>query len=306
MVGEGAIAGALGDLCAIDTEISIVRLASRQHGNVSRAQVLALGGNDNMIRHRVRTHRYFRSFTGVYSLGRAPRTALEIASAAVLACGEGAVLSHMSALALWGLANRWPKRPEVTVPCDRRPKGITVHRTTSPTRKDVRKHQGIPVTSPARSILDCAPRLTDAQLARLVNDALLGGHLRRAHLAELLQRRHCPRLLPFIETGDGPTRSQFEDAFKRFCKRFRLPEPKINTKICGHEVDAYFEQDKLIVELDGYEYHSSRSSFESDRLRDARMLELGIATIRITWDRLMNEPQTEARRLLRILQERRS
>jgi very-short-patch-repair endonuclease len=287
-------------------ETRIAALAGRQHGNVSHEQLLALGLGTEAIRYRVRILRYHRPFHRVYSLGRPPKTALEWASAAVLACGEGAVLSHMSALALWGLATRWPRQPEVTVPGDRRPKGITVRRSQTLTRRDVRKHQGIPVTSPARSILDCAPRLTDAQLARLVNDALLSGHLRRAHLAELLQRRHCPRLLPFIETSDGPTRSQFEDAFKRFCKRFRLPEPKINTRVFGHEVDAYFEQEKLIVELDGYAYHSSRKSFESDRLKDAEMLEHGIITVRLTWDRLKRDPQSEADRLLRILQERRS
>jgi very-short-patch-repair endonuclease len=290
----------------ISLDLAISRVAARQHGNVTRSRVLALGGDDYAIYHRVRTGRLHRVYPGVYGVGRLPKTALERASAAVLACGEEAMLSGISGLALWGFTKRWPRFPEVTVTGDRRPKGITVHRSRTLTRQDIRRHQGIPVTSPARTILDCAPRLTDVQLTRVVNEALLSGHLRRSHLAELLVRCPSARLLPFVDTTAGPTRSEFEDTFKRFCKRFGLPQPQFNVKVCGYEVDAYFEPEKVIVELDGWQFHSSRASFENDRRRDANTLAHGIVTVRITWARLMREPQAEAARLLKILQARRA
>ncbi len=158
-------------------------------------------------------------------------------------------------------------------------------------------------------MLDSAPDLTDPALARGVNDALRSRHLYRSQLAELLDR--CPthpatkRLRRFVTATDGPTRSQLEDAFMAFCERYDLPRPQINTIVAGHEVDAYFEAEQLIVELDGWEYHSSRDAFESDRDRDADALALGIGTVRVTWERMQQTPDHEAARLHAILRSRR-
>jgi len=170
-------------------------------------------------------------------------------------------------------------------------------------------HRGIRVTSPARTLLDIAPRLNRAQLARAVNDARLGRWLRLSDLTRLLGRRpHHPgadRLVEFAHPAGGPTRSQFEDAFLAFTRRYQLPTPRLNTRVFGHEADALFARKRVIVELDGYEYHHDKRSFESDRERDAATLAAGHVTVRITWERLQDHPRREAARLHKILQIRR-
>ena len=146
-------------------------------------------------------------------------------------------------------------------------------------------------------------------LTRLVNDARLSSHLRLPALAETLARfpRHpgTRRLRPFVARSGGPTRSEFEDAFASFCELYGLPQPVMNTVVAGHEVDALFEAEGVIVELDGYEFHSGRDAFESDRDRDADTLEAGHSTVRVTWERMIGSPRREALRLEAILANRR-
>lgn len=239
--------------------------------------------------------------------GRPAHTPLERASAAVLACGDHAVLSHEAALALWGLRRRWPKRFHVTLTRgDRRPKGITVHRATGLTRADTTIHLGVPVTSLARTVLDCAPTTPAPKRARLVNDALLSLYLTPAQLADTISRfPHHPgsaMVRPHLPTTreDEPTRSGFEDDFKAFCAAHGLPRPVTNVRIGRHRVDALFPGHKLIVELDGWTFHNSKASFRADRDRDADTLAAGYATVRITEDR-MKRPDAEAERLHAIL-----
>ena len=107
-----------------------------------------------------------------------------------------------------------------------------------------------------------------------------------------------------LDTG-APTRSPLEDKFLPFCERFGLPTPKINTSVNGYEADAYFEAERVIVELDGYEFHSDRRTFESDRERDVHALANGVVTVRITEERLDGAPEREAQRLHAILRARR-
>jgi hypothetical protein len=116
----------------------------------------------------------------------------------------------------------------------------------------------------------------------------------------------CARLAPLIARRGGLTRSDFEDAFLAFCGRFGFPAPIINTTVCGHEVDALFAAERLIVELDGWDFHRERDVFESDRNRDADTLAAGLATVRITWERLAESPDKEAERLDAILARRRT
>jgi very-short-patch-repair endonuclease len=212
-------------------------------------------------------------------------------------------------MTLWGFSKRWSAPFEVVVPGDRRPPGIKVHRSRTLARRDVTKHLGIRVTTPARTLLDCAPRLPEKARTRAVNDALLSRYLTQGALAEILDRLpSCPaaRLLrPFVSDDGGPTRSDLEDAFLGFCERFGLPRPETNVPVAGYLVDAWFAQERLIVELDGYDFHRSRSSFEGDRNRDADTLLAGLATVRVTWRRMRETPEAEATRLDRILRARR-
>ncbi len=294
-------------------ERRIVSLAARQHGNVTRQQLLELGLGAQAIKYRQKTGRLYRVHRGVYGVGRPPQTAFERSTAAVLACGPDAALSHDAALALWGFAQQgWPSSYDVTIygGGDRRPEGIRVHRCTTLKSRDLRIRHAIRTTSLPRTLLDCAPLMTDRTLKRAVNDALRSPHLNRAQLAELLARtRQQPgsKLLdPFVATGDGPTRSSLEDEFLVFCERFGLPLPRVNIRVGGREVDAYFEAENLIVELDGYGYHSDREAFERDRENDAEALAAGRSTVRLTTERIRNSAEKEAARLEAILSARRN
>lgn len=287
-------------------EAAIRQLAERQWGNVTGEQLRRIGLDRNATHRRrwlVRVH------TGVYSVGRAPTTWFERASAAVLACSEGAVLSHLSALALWGWAPRYPDRLDVTVTGSRRPRNVRVHRSRTLLPRDTRTHRNIRVTSPARTMLDSAPLLTKKQLDRAVNQALRSKQLRRRDLADVVARfprRPGARALKrFIDVEGGPTRSAWEDEFPAFCAEHGLPKPVINTFVAGHEVDALFPDERVIVELDSWEFHSDRGAFESDRDRDADTLAAGHVTVRITWGRMKRQPAREADRLTAILQSRR-
>jgi hypothetical protein len=292
-----------------DVDRAIAAVAARQHRIVTHDQLLGLGLHPSGIKRRVAAGRLHREHRGVYAVGTPASTSLERASAAVLACGPGALLSELHALALWGFIKHWPSGPiEVTVPGDRRPKGIKVHRSATLTRKDRAKHRGIWVTTPARALLDAAPRLTFKARSRAVNEALRSGHFSKAKLAEAAASSHPnARLLqPFVTHNGNPTRSGVEDDFVLFCKRFGHPEPLTDFLVAGREADAYFPEEKLIVELDSWEYHSDRYSFENDRVRDANALVEGIGTLRITPERLNTHAEKESERLGRILKARRA
>jgi hypothetical protein len=152
---------------AADTAIST--LAGRQRGYVTRAQLLGLGLSPDAIDYRLKIGRLIPVHTGVYAVGHLPITGADRAFAAVLACGPGAVLSHGTAACWWGIDQRWRTPFEVIVKTARRRPGIRTHRAVL-TRRDVRRHNGIRVTSPARTILDIAPRLTEKALRRAVNE----------------------------------------------------------------------------------------------------------------------------------------
>ena len=281
--------------------------ARRQHRQVTRAQLLGAGIDDDAIRPRVKSGALFREYPGVYSVGWRASTPLERVSAAVLACGLHAALSGFSALTHWGVRRRWEEPFEVTVwKGDPKPKGVRVHRSSTLKPYDTVKHNGVRVTKLARAILDVAPRLTDEELHRTVDDALHTPYLKRGQLFEQLRRnpRHpgTKRLLAYLSTGDGPTRADWEREFPAYCERYDLPRPRMIQRSGGHEVDALFEDEGLIVELDSWEYHSSRDAFETDRDRDADNLEIGRPTLRITWDRMHKTPDREAARLHRILE----
>jgi Transcriptional regulator, AbiEi antitoxin len=283
----------------------VLALAKSQHGHVARRQLLALGLSRGTIDGRIEAGEYLRVHHGVYGIAPLRDDPVSRAAAAVLACGEGAVLSHGSAATLWGFSRYWTFPLEVIAKGERERPGITTHRCRTLKRRDVTRQLGIPTTSPERTILDLAPRLAKKQLTRMVNDARLRGYVHLASLTDLVARnRHHPGaklLKPFVEQPGNPTRSGFEDAFRDFCAKYGLPTPLINTMLNGYEVDAYFPDHRLIVQLDGLRYHNDPASFEEDRDRDAEQLKHGVRTIRITDERFITSPDREAARLLEIL-----
>ena len=297
-----------GEKGTIGAQIST--LAARQFGYVKREQLLEIGLAPRTITKRIKTGNLIVEHAGVYALQYRRREPIARAAGSVLACGEGAVLSHESAAALWGMRRRWPDPPHVTVPGDRRRPTIAVHRCPTLERRDIRTHRGIRCTSPARTALDIAPGLTPKALAAAIEEARLAGFVKRAAVLEIADRlahhRGATRLRQAIgDLAEAPTKSEFERAFLSLVKRYGLPAPRVNRLIAGHEADIVFEHERVIVELDGYQTHGTRRSFESDRERDAATLAAGYVTIRITWVRLKSNPQREAERLLQILESRR-
>jgi very-short-patch-repair endonuclease len=289
----------------------IAAIAYKQQGNIARRQLIELGLDDNAIKYRLRTGRLYRVYPGVYAVGRPPSAPAEKASAAVLACGEGAGLSGLSAGALWGVWPHWPATPEVIVPRDRRPRGISTHRVVL-LNTDLRHHLGIRVTSPPRMLLDCAPSLTDGQLKRLVNNARINKWTRITddQIADIVARnpRHkgAKLLRWFIEEDAGHTsESPLEDILYPWCDRYGLQRPLTQILLGGFRVDALYADEKVILELDGWKVHRGRESFESDRDRDATLLAAGFVVIRTTWRRLEEQPEREAQRLKKILADRR-
>jgi len=232
----------------------IANLANRQRGYVTRQQLLKLGLGPDAVRYRIRIGRLIPVYAGVYAVGHLPTLPQDRAVGALLACGAGAVLSHSSAAILWGIFKRWEMPFEVTARTIRQRLGIRIHRAVLG-RQDISYQAGIRVTSPARTLLDIAPRMTDKALTRAVNDLRRPGYLRLDQLAELLSRfPRSPgsgRLRPFLESPTGPTWSEFEDAFQAFADRFGFPPRQLNVRIGRYVVDVLFPRERVIVELDG-------------------------------------------------------
>jgi hypothetical protein len=289
----------------MEVEAAIAGMASKQYGNVTRQQLLELGLGEGAIEYRVKTRRLHRVYRGVYAVARRQVTPHELASAAVLACGSGAALSHGSAMTLWGYWRRWDQPFEVTVPGDRRTKGVVVHRSATLAHRDVTIHLGIRVTSPARTVFDVSPRLDKKALKRTLNTALHSPWLNESQLGELLMRlAHLPqarRIAPLIGLEGTPTRSGWEDEFPDFCRDHGLPAPVMGAVVQGFIVDALFPSERVIVELDSWEFHKDAIAFRTDRERDAETLAQGFVTVRITWERIHGTPRKEADRLRAIL-----
>jgi hypothetical protein len=277
------------------------RLAEPQHGHVTRQQLLAAGISGSEIQHLVENGLLIRAHAGVYAFGYRQRTPMAIAAAATLACGDGAVLSHDSAAALYGL-REWPRIPEVTTSGRRRRPGIRVHRSGTLTETDVTRQYGIPVTTAARAILDVMSRLSDAELIQIVSDARRAGRLGPTALHRLLAA--SARAARLIDPQQAPSESIFMAMFLLFLKRYRLPIPLIEYRLHGFRVDAIYPAHRLIIELDSWEFHSNPLQFERDRGRDAVAIKYRHDTLRITWKRMTKHPRQLAAELRALLADR--
>ena len=263
--------------------------AARQGGHVTREQLLAAGLNPRTIKRQVQGGKLIRVYRGVYAVGHLPSNPMDAAHAALLAGGERCALAGACALVLWGVWRHWPRQLELVTAGDRRPSGLILHQSATLLRRDIRLVQGLRVTSPARTMLDAAERLTATQRSRAVNDLRLRDLLSLDDLADVIARNPTHRgitlLRPELELAQPePTRSVLEDRFLPLLLRHGLPTPQINVHVCGHRVDAYFEQERLIVELDGWKTHRTKRRFLEDRRRDFEILaETGIPTVRLPY-----------------------
>jgi very-short-patch-repair endonuclease len=285
---------------------AIGALAERQHGVVSRAQLLELGFDRGSITHRLKRGRLRQIHRGVYTMGHRLLTQDGRWMAAVLACGPHAVLSHRAAAALWGM--RGGTRVEVTVPAGRRGRsGIQQHRANLPADERT-THRGIPTTTVPRTLLDLSAVVQRHELRGALREAerrRLTDPLSLPDLVARYERRPGLRVVRALLTeaslGARIIRSELEERFQEFLIRAGLPQPQTNVVIEGYEVDCVWAEQGLIVELDGHASHAPSHAFEVDRARDRRLEAAGWRVIRITWRQLEQEPELVEADLRRLL-----
>jgi very-short-patch-repair endonuclease len=216
--------------------------------------------------------------------------------AAVLACGPAAFVSHRSAAVLWQLLE-WIDRPiDISVAGRnvRSRDGILIHRSGQLRRQDQRRRHGLPVTSPSLTVLDLAASEPDAA-EEAWNEALLRRLSSANEMAALLADcgpRPGARLMRRIlaVSGGDFSRQAGEKALRALIRDAGLPKPRRNLVMHGHELDFFWPELRLNVEMDGYRWHSSRARLNRDRRRDAELTARGITVLRISYDQL-EEPR---------------
>lgn len=293
-------------------ERALAELAGGQHGIVSLAQITALGMSKGSVAHRVRQGRLLRVHRGVYAVGLAPPTPSGRQLAAVLACGDGAVLSHTSAAAAWGL---------------RAPQGGVVHLTVPPgngsaSRRGIRVHRGrrledadavttglLPVTSIARTLVD----LGDVARPEQVRRAFVRAEQLRAvdmtqvdaALASAGRRRGAAVLRSLLAVYDPRwqrTRSDLELAMLDLIRDFGLPEPRVNEWLLGRFlVDFLWRDVRVVVETDGRKVHGTATALRDDARRDRALRAAGFKVLRVANRDVRDQPARVAKRVARAL-----
>jgi very-short-patch-repair endonuclease len=282
----------------------IAAIAARQHGVVGREQLEALGVGRRAVSHWAAAGRLHRIHRGVYAVGHRRLSLHGHWMAAVLTAGPGAALSHASAAALWEIRPTAATRIDVSTPTAagraKRP-GLRIHRTTKLTQDEVTKHQAIPVTTPARTLLDLASSLPRRALERALDQAEILELFDLQALERVVdahQGRRGARVLAVAlgehHAGTTVTRSALEEAFLALCAAHALERPQVNVRVCNLEVDFYFASKRLVVEVDGYRYHRTRRAFERDRERDAILAAAGNRTLRFTHRQVTRRPREVA------------
>jgi very-short-patch-repair endonuclease len=272
-------------------------LAARQHGVVSRVQLLELGLSVEAIRHRVARGRLHPVMRGVYAVGRAELSRRGRWMAAVLACGPGAMLSHESAAALWGIRNAEGAEVEVSLPAPsaRRRPGIRVHRRTRLGRADLATHHSIPLTSPIRTLLDLATRLRADGLETAINEAdkreLVDPDFLRAALGVRAGQPGVAVLRKLLDRRTFTlTDSELERRFMPIALRAGLAPPLTQKRLNGFRVDFFWPDLGLVVETDGLRYHRTAAQQARDRVRDQAHTVAGLTHLRFTHAQVRHEP----------------
>jgi len=267
--------------------------AGAQRSLITRRQLLALGVSSDMIGRALQRRRLHRMHQGIYSLVPFPALPpLAIELAAVLACGDTALLSHHSAAAVYGIRPFAEGSVDVTVigkETGRRRPGIRVHRTGHLDPRDARRHQRIPIVSPARALLDIAPEISGRSLEWALDQALVKRLTNKAQINAVLNayphRSGTPNLQALLEDPDRPTtltRSHPEEQLLARLRKAGLPAPEVNARVGNYTADFLWRAAKVILEIDGYHYHHTRAAFERDHQRDSEHLRDDYLVIRVT------------------------
>jgi very-short-patch-repair endonuclease len=268
-------------------------LARAQRWVISRAQLLDLGYSRKAIEHRLATGRLHRVYPGVYAVGRRQLTQRGHWMAAVLRCGDGAVLSHTSAASLWGIRTSPHKPIHVSVPATvvRRQSGVVVHRRSVLTPDHVRMRQRIPLTSVPLTLVDLAPHVTRDELEAAISEAdkleLCDPESLRERLENFRDHAGVGKLRETLGRRTfAMTDSQLERRFLRLVKEAGLPRPLTQQVVNGARVDFYWPDLGLVVETDGLRYHRTASSQSRDLSRDHMHLSAGLTAMRFSHEQV--------------------
>jgi very-short-patch-repair endonuclease len=279
-----------------DARVAVI--AAQQRGRVARTQLLAAGLTAGQVAALVRRDRLFTLHAGVYAVGHLGPVPLGAETAALLAAPPDARLCHRSAAVLWGLVSIDPDPDAVHVQiapeASLRRVGIRAHRSQFHAVAESRVRHGLPVTSPAHTLLDLAVELGEHDLERAHDEALISGVMRPRDCARVLARlgTHpgAGRLRALITDGDNAvSRSDPELRLRSLLADAGLPHPRRNVRVHGFEVDLYWPTASFVVEFDGYRFHGTRARFENDRARDAQLQASGVMVMRLTWRQLERE-----------------
>jgi very-short-patch-repair endonuclease len=289
-------------------ETHVAEIAGGQRNVITLDQLAALGIGRNAIEHRLTSGRWQRLHKGVYLIGPAPPTLSARAWAAVFSCGDGSVLSHRTAAAMWSLLPAL-ETLHISV-AGRNPglrRGVTVHRVAELPGDEITARGDLPLTTPARTICDLAATeplrdvesaLAEARIHRLATDPQINAVIQRAPTRP---GAATIRKLLEAESEAGYTRSRAERRLRDLIRAADLDTPLFNEPILGYVVDAVWPDQRLIVEVDGYAYHSHRAAFERDRRRDQKLAAAGYRVIRITWIQLRDRPIETIASIIRAL-----
>lgn len=274
------------------------------------AQLASIGLKPGAVKKRARAGWLFRVHRGVYAVGHEPTNPLDRARGALLATGERSALCGSSAAAFWGLFKRWSQPVEIISPQRHRLPTLKARRCETLLGRDVTTRDGLRVTSPARTLLDIAPRTPIRTLHRFHNELRMRRLINNDQLVDVALRnpRHPGSKLLLSLAGasaNEPKRSGFEVDWTPFAERYGLPAYEMNVHVAGERIDVLFTPNRLVVELDGWGTHGTRLAFEEDRDRDSGILAAtGIPTMRITYWGLHRRPAEQARRIDAILARR--
>jgi len=284
----------------------VAALAAEQHGVVSTHDLRACGLSGTAVTRRVRHGRLHRLHRGVYAVGHPATTRQARFMAAVLACGIRACLSHFAAAALWGFL-RWEDRlPDVTVAgCQRHIDGVRVHRSRALLQRDVLRHESIPVTSPARTLLDLAAVLPRRALRRAARQAQVDRRVSVRQLLEIADRCNghpgAARLRAAVADGPAPTRSELEDILLDLLDAAGVQRPEINVMLHldGEAIvpDYLWRDRRLAIEADSATWHDHKLVREHDADKQAILEAHGYRVMRVSYRQTMARPQQTLARI---------
>jgi very-short-patch-repair endonuclease len=275
----------------------IAAVARHQRGRVSRDQLVAIGLSAGVIQRRLRRGVLLAEHPGVYLVGHAAAVPLGPETAALLSVRDGAVLSNHSAAALWEIG-AGDRNIHILVQggYTGRRTGVRIHRTRLLDARDIRVRDGLPVTSPARTLLDNAGRTTMRVLERMFTEAVTQNLVSPADLEDVIARGRgrsgCAALHALLDDENDPafTRSDGEERMLALIRKAGLSQPLVNAPLHGFEVDFYWPAHGVVVEIDSYGFHTSRWAYDRDCDKDAVLRARGMPPLRFSYRQVRDEP----------------